>query len=136
MRPGLRMRRICGMRCPEFRGFSVGTRHALSGEPMSRYELEAQEQLLRRRNTLRRQGRGAPGGDPAARWTDYEAAPEPVSETAQRELVEIDAALSRIAAGSYGTCQSCGGPMGLQRIRAIPEARFCIGCSGQGLQAD
>ncbi|HET9552142.1 MAG TPA: TraR/DksA C4-type zinc finger protein [Anaeromyxobacteraceae bacterium] len=103
---------------------------------MSRYELEAQELLLRRRNMLRRQGRGAPGADPAARWTDYEGAAEPVSEGAQRELVEIDAALSRIAEGRYGTCQACGGPMGLQRIRAIPEARFCVGCSGQGLAAD
>jgi hypothetical protein len=116
----------------------VFCRHAacFGCRPVSRYELEAQELLLRRRNMLRRQGRGVPGGDPAARWTDYEGAPEPVSEVAQRELVEIDAALSRIAEGRYGTCQACGGPMGLQRIRAIPEARFCVGCSGQGLQAD
>jgi RNA polymerase-binding transcription factor DksA len=102
---------------------------------MSRYEVEAQEQLLRRRGVLRRRA-GATGGDPSARWTDYEAAPEPISEVVLRELVEIDAALSRIAEGRYGTCQACGGPMGLQRIRAIPEARFCIGCSGQGLAAE
>ncbi len=85
--------------------------------------------LLRRRNSLRRD---APlrAGSPAASWSDCEA-PDPIAEGARRELAEIEAALSRIAEGSYGTCQSCGGPMGLQRLRAIPEARYCIACSGR-----
>jgi RNA polymerase-binding transcription factor DksA len=106
---------------------------------MSRYEAEARDLLLRRRTMLRRRAAApvAPAGaDPAARWTDYESAGEPLPSTAQRELAEIEAALGRLASGSYGTCQSCGGPMGLQRIRAIPEARFCVGCSGQGLEAE
>ncbi|HZX93974.1 MAG TPA: TraR/DksA family transcriptional regulator [Myxococcales bacterium] len=44
------------------------------------------------------------------------------------ELAELDAALSRIEHGSYGTCQGCGRAVGRQRLRAIPEARFCIEC--------
>jgi DnaK suppressor protein len=101
---------------------------------MSRFETDARELLIRRRTTLHREA-GLPS-DPTARWTDYEAAPDPVAEAVRRELTEIDAALGRIADGSYGTCLACGGPMGLQRIRALPEARYCVGCSGHGLAAE
>jgi DnaK suppressor protein len=96
---------------------------------MGRIEAEAREALLRRRRFLSDNDSAAPA-DPSARWTDYEAALEPVSETVRRELAEIDAALLRIEQGRYGTCQSCGGPLGLQRLRALPEARYCIACSG------
>lgn len=96
---------------------------------MSRLDAEAREMLLRRRRSIA-DVMPAPVGDPAARWTDYEAAPEPRSEIVRRELAEIDAALDRIREGRYGTCLACGGPMGLQRLRAIPEARYCVGCSG------
>jgi DnaK suppressor protein len=44
------------------------------------------------------------------------------------ELSELEAALERIEKGAYGTCMSCGGAVGRQRLRAIPEARFCIDC--------
>ncbi len=97
---------------------------------MSRMEAEAREVLLRRRSALEHNGTPPPA-DPAARWTDYEATPEPISDGVRRELADIDAALARIAEGRYGTCQSCGGPMGLQRLRALPEARYCVACSGQ-----
>src|SRR5512145_1056288 len=90
---------------------------------------EAREVLLRRRRSLSENDGSLPD-DPAARWTDYEAALEPVSEVVRRELAEIDAALLRIEQGRFGTCQSCGGPMGLQRLRALPEARYCLACSG------
>jgi RNA polymerase-binding transcription factor len=102
---------------------------------MSRIELEAREVLLRRRRSLSDIG-PAPVGDPAARWTDYEAASEPRSEIVRRELAEIDAALTRIQDGQYGTCIACGGPIGLQRLRAIPEARFCMACSGHAPHLD
>lgn len=97
---------------------------------MSRIETEALENLLRRRRSL-----SAPsprnGGDPAARWQDYEMMPDPLPDGVRRELEDIDAALARIRDGRYGRCLSCGGPMGLQRLRAIPEAKYCVACSGQ-----
>jgi RNA polymerase-binding transcription factor len=96
---------------------------------MSRIEAEAREVLLRRRRSLS-QGTAHAAADPAARWTDYETMPAPVSELARQELADIDAALARIQEGSYGRCLNCGGPLGLQRLRAIPEARYCLACSG------
>jgi len=97
---------------------------------MSRIEIEAQKLLTQRRESLWRGGVQPPAA-PSPPWTDWEAAPEPPSEEQRRELAAIDEALGRIAAGSYGTCLACGGPLGLQRIRAIPEARYCTGCSGR-----
>jgi DnaK suppressor protein len=102
---------------------------------MSRIEAEARELLMRRRNTLRRSANATPA-DPSARWTDYESVPPPLAEGVRQELEEIEAALVRIIEGSYGTCQNCGGPMGLQRLRAFPEARFCVACSGAARVAE
>ena len=48
-----------------------------------------------------------------------------------REIAEIEAALSRIEAGTYGQCERCGDDIGMLRLRALPEARFCMGCSGR-----
>jgi DnaK suppressor protein len=96
---------------------------------MSRIETEAQRLLLERRESLWRPP-VAPPAAPAPSRTDREAAPEPLSEERRQELEAIDEALRRIAEGRYGNCLACGGPLGLQRIRAIPEARYCLSCSG------
>jgi hypothetical protein len=95
---------------------------------MGQFEAEAREVLLRRRRSLSGGSRSAAASDPAARWLDYDATPP--TEPVRREIAEIDAALQRIDQGLYGTCQNCGGPLGLQRLRALPEARYCVACSG------
>jgi RNA polymerase-binding transcription factor DksA len=100
---------------------------------MVTFEAEARDLLLRRRRSLQREAGLPLASDPSARWLEVEGLPEPSSEQARRELAAIEEALARLSTGSYGTCLSCGGPMGLQRIRAIPEARYCLGCSGQAL---
>ena len=46
-------------------------------------------------------------------------------------LDEIDLALARVADGSYGTCESCGGPIGEGRLDARPVARTCIACAAR-----
>lgn len=45
-----------------------------------------------------------------------------------QELSAIDAALARIAAGTYGQCVDCGVEIAAQRLRAAPEAARCIAC--------
>jgi len=96
---------------------------------MSRIEAEARETLLRRRRSLSHPPNPS-AADPTARWGDWETTPTPPPDGVRRELADIDAALTRIQEGRYGTCVNCGGPMGLQRLRAIPEARYCVACSG------
>ncbi|HTP24114.1 MAG TPA: TraR/DksA C4-type zinc finger protein [Anaeromyxobacteraceae bacterium] len=102
---------------------------------MVRIESEARKLLLRRRESLRG-STDAHVANPAGSWVDWESQPDAIDETTRRELAEIDAALRRIEEGNYGRCELCGGPMGLQRLRAIPEARFCVSCSGQREEPD
>ena len=45
-------------------------------------------------------------------------------------LAEIDAAVERLDAGTYGTCEECGQPIGQDRLTARPAARTCIKCAG------
>lgn len=49
----------------------------------------------------------------------------------RHHLAELDAALDRVDAGTYGTCESCGGPIGGVRLDALPAARTCIACAGR-----
>lgn len=37
-------------------------------------------------------------------------------------------ALSRLADGTYGVCENCGGPIGKGRLKAFPRATLCIEC--------
>ncbi|SFB70258.1 transcriptional regulator, TraR/DksA family [Nocardioides terrae] len=48
----------------------------------------------------------------------------------RRHLEEVDAALERVEAGTYGICETCGGPIGEGRLDARPVARTCIRCAG------
>jgi DnaK suppressor protein len=51
-----------------------------------------------------------------------------LAECETRELHDIDAALERIADGTYGDCQNCGQPIPRERLRALPYAMYCIAC--------
>ena len=48
---------------------------------------------------------------------------------AQRHLVEIDSALHRVAAGTYGVCERCGRPIAPARLEARPTAHTCVACA-------
>lgn len=43
-------------------------------------------------------------------------------------IKEIDDALNRIAANTYGFCESCGSEIDHERLEIIPYARNCIKC--------
>jgi RNA polymerase-binding transcription factor DksA len=65
-----------------------------------------------------------------------------VDSTLEREIAETSAirandavadiqhSLERLDAGTYGTCEQCGGPIRFERLEAIPHARLCVACSG------
>jgi RNA polymerase-binding transcription factor DksA len=44
------------------------------------------------------------------------------------ELNEVEAALARIRAGTYGECRDCGEPIALARLSAYPTAMRCLAC--------
>ena len=43
-------------------------------------------------------------------------------------LHDVDRALAKMDAGTYGTCERCGGPIAEERLEAIPWALLCIDC--------
>ena len=49
-------------------------------------------------------------------------------EIDSRALAEVDAALARIDAGSYGICIDCGREIPRERLDALPQATRYIGC--------
>jgi DnaK suppressor protein len=48
---------------------------------------------------------------------------------AREQVVAVDAALDRLAAGRYGVCERCGQPIGDDRLAARPAARTCVRCA-------
>ncbi len=46
-----------------------------------------------------------------------------------RRLEDLQRALERIQAGTYGICRSCGGEIPYPRLEAFPEATTCVHCS-------
>ena len=52
-----------------------------------------------------------------------------LAQATREHLADIEAAMARLADGSYGTCLVCGQPVGAERLAARPAARTCIGCT-------
>lgn len=46
-------------------------------------------------------------------------------------LGEVDAAITRAEAGTYGVCERCGKTVGAARLDALPAARTCIDCAAR-----
>ena len=66
-------------------------------------------------------------GDFAAVSTDN-MINEEILAAQQRELREIEEALTKIAQGTYGICEMCEEPIGAQRLKVKPFAKYCITC--------
>ena len=54
-----------------------------------------------------------------------------LAEQARESLVDIDDALARIDDGTYGRCAGCGAAIPVERLFAVPAARFCVTCQAQ-----
>lgn len=51
-----------------------------------------------------------------------------LTDNARDLLEQSERALDRIEAGTYGTCESCGKPIGKARLQAFPRAKLCVEC--------
>lgn len=54
-----------------------------------------------------------------------------LSDSQLREVAQIDHALRRIEAGTYGICEECGAPISEGRLRAVPFAIRDAGCESR-----
>jgi len=54
----------------------------------------------------------------------------------EESLDEVEHALQKYEAGTYGLCDSCGQPIERARLEAIPQATLCLKCkAGQAKDA-
>ena len=62
-----------------------------------------------------------------------QSVPDPVAQRRsvdlQATLDEIDAALARIDAGTYGSCVRCGSAIPVERLQMRPFAGACVTCA-------
>jgi RNA polymerase-binding transcription factor DksA len=50
--------------------------------------------------------------------------------SAEASVGELESALARRAAGvTSAACESCGGPIGEERLAALPATRVCVACA-------
>jgi RNA polymerase-binding transcription factor DksA len=78
---------------------------------------EARQALLKRRSRLQAREQVRPRA---------EGVGDALAQQEHQELQAIDEALARMEGGEFGQCARCGGAVGRHRMRAVPEARYCL----------
>jgi DnaK suppressor protein len=56
-----------------------------------------------------------------------------LSAQARAAVDEIDRALAKMDAGTYGVCERCGNAIPKARLKALPHASLCVACKSGGL---
>ena len=103
--------------------------HTMSSAPLARLALVTRQAALTR---MKRENDGESSRLQVEHSSEEKAGAEvliSLSDRERRELTEIDAALGRIDAGTWGKCEKCKGSIGAGRLGAVPEARTCVACA-------
>jgi len=109
--------------------------------PRESLEVFARRALVERRRQLMERRQSAEEGaqelldvrEPD--WEDRAAnvatagALETLAEDERAQLARVAAALERLDTGTWGWCVRCGGPIDAARLRVMPEATRCAGCT-------
>ncbi len=97
-----------------------------------REELEARLSTLQgRMSSIKRDVTQAHSSDSAeqAQERENDEVVDAIANETNLSIRVIQAALERIAAGTYGDCEVCGEPVGIARQQAVPEATRCTRCA-------
>ena len=70
-----------------------------------------------------------PDWEERATETEGDEVLETLDSSTLEEAKQIEAALKRVDAGTYGVCLHCGQPVGDKRLEAVPHAATCINCA-------
>ena len=54
-----------------------------------------------------------------------------VARSVAATLANVERSLAKLDGGTYGTCDECGGPIGAERLEAVPWATRCVRCAGR-----
>jgi RNA polymerase-binding transcription factor DksA len=50
---------------------------------------------------------------------------------ARRRLADVEDALARLAAGTFGRCEQCGSAIPEGTLALVPETRYCPACAAE-----
>jgi RNA polymerase-binding transcription factor DksA len=64
----------------------------------------------------------------ASEWDDDNVL-DGLARMTREEIGLIREALRRMDEGTYGRCEACRRPIGLRRLRALPQAAACVRCA-------
>ena len=117
-------------------------KQALSAQRLSEFKQRLADERARLRASLERMDtRGDELVDAGAEEGDFDdAASDAATETLDRGtdmaleenlrslIEEIDAALEKVAKGTYGICDNCGGGIKIARLDRLPYATMCVEC--------
>ncbi|WP_426514207.1 TraR/DksA family transcriptional regulator [Dactylosporangium sp. McL0621] len=93
-------------------------------------EVRALESDLRAVFEASRESNADDEHDPEGSTIAYERAQlTAVLEATRRRRTDLDDALARLDAGTYGVCERCGRPIPPERLLARPAARTCVACA-------
>ena len=97
--------------------------------------LVARRTELRKRLGMELEGLGtskhsSPSGDAADAAFDAsgEEIASTLAELEAKELAQIERALRRLKAGTYGKCEACASKIPVARLDALPYSTLCIKC--------
>lgn len=94
---------------------------------------ERLEQLRARRQPLGERREGSPFGkreEEASEASELEKRLA-LEKKLRGTLAEIEHALEKYESGTYGLCDSCGQPIELTRLQALPQANLCLSCKSR-----
>lgn len=79
---------------------------------------------------LRNQDREVPDDwQDMAQFVENDEVLELLEERTRERVEAMAGALRRIEAGTYGSCASCGGAIGEERLELLPTTRVCAACA-------
>ncbi|HET7235328.1 MAG TPA: TraR/DksA C4-type zinc finger protein [Actinomycetota bacterium] len=109
---------------------------------------ELREALEEQRDNLRKEI-VEQGGDPASLDAEIDVErnfADSAHSTAERarllsvmkalrsNLRLVERALTKMDLGTYGPCERCGQPIGIERLEALPWVILCIDCARKGVE--
>ena len=96
---------------------------------MARVRAELDELATDFEGLLRNPGDGAGDNQADVGNANFEREHEiSLARKSAEVLRQSERALERMDDGTYGVCESCGGPIGKLRLQAFPRATLCMTC--------
>lgn len=51
-----------------------------------------------------------------------------IADIRREQLTQLEEAERRVEQGTYGKCDACGEPIGIERLRLVPFSPYCVNC--------